>query len=391
MFSDDWGRHPSSCQHLIRNLTHRYRVHWVNTIGTRAPRLDWATLRRGWEKAGQWFRRNGHSAAVAAPLTVHNPRMWPWMRSRSSRRLNRYLLQRQLGPIVGSAPRPVFAVTTIPLSALVMDSLAVDRWVYYCVDDFSKWPGLEQGVLEQLERELVRRADVIIAVSEVLRDRLARMGRESHLLTHGVDASFWQSSNGVGLERVQQLARPLVVFWGVVDRRMDVAMVRCLAREMTTGTIVLAGPEHDPDPELFRIDRVVRLGPIPYEELPRLAHEAAVLVMPYDDLPVTRAIQPLKMKEYLATGRPVVVRKLPATEEWADCLDQTDSPEDFARIVKERIETGLPETQKSARRRLVQEDWQTKARLFESWAFKTDCIKESSLTTANGVTAANGI
>src|SRR5438094_4010940 len=51
VFADDWGRHPSSCQHLIRHTLGRYDVYWVNTIGTRTPRLDWATLTRGLEKA----------------------------------------------------------------------------------------------------------------------------------------------------------------------------------------------------------------------------------------------------------------------------------------------------------------------------------------------------
>ena len=54
VFSDDWGRHPSSCQHLTRNLLDRYPVLWVNTIGTRAPRLDRQTLRRVAEKILQW-------------------------------------------------------------------------------------------------------------------------------------------------------------------------------------------------------------------------------------------------------------------------------------------------------------------------------------------------
>ena len=53
-FADDWGRHPSSCQHLIKRLMDRYLVTWVNTIGTRTPRFDLATIRRGVGKVKQW-------------------------------------------------------------------------------------------------------------------------------------------------------------------------------------------------------------------------------------------------------------------------------------------------------------------------------------------------
>ena len=47
VFADDWGRHPSSCQHLIRHMLDRQDVWWVNTIGMRTPRFDRATLTRG--------------------------------------------------------------------------------------------------------------------------------------------------------------------------------------------------------------------------------------------------------------------------------------------------------------------------------------------------------
>jgi hypothetical protein len=98
-----------------------------------------------------------------------------------------------------------------------------------------------------------------------------------------------------------------------------------------------------------------------------LAQEAAVLVMPYADLPVTQAIQPLKLKEYLATGKPTVVRDLPAVRAWADCLDIVDTPEKFSQAVRRRALEGLPDVQKQGRERLAQESWSEKARTFERW------------------------
>src|SRR5262249_37323525 len=103
--------------------------------------------------------------------------------------------------------------------------------------------------------------------------------------------------------------------------------------------------------------------------LPHLAREAAVLIMPYADLPVTRAMQPLKLKEYLATGRPAVVRDLPANQEWDDCLDLAATPQSFSDAVRRRLGTGLPEEQRRARARLATETWAKKACLFERSAF----------------------
>jgi glycosyltransferase involved in cell wall biosynthesis len=371
VFSDDWGRHPSSCQHLVGQLLGRYDVYWVNTIGTRKPRLDLATLRRGFEKIAQWLRPAPDPQTLPTGLRVLNPRMWPWIGSGFDRWLNRRLLLRQLTPVVKALPDPPTAVTTLPIVADLMDDLPVQRWVYYCVDDFSEWPGLDQESLRRMEERVIRRADRVIAVSETLQAKLAQTGRPAPLLTHGVDVPFWAVGGRRGaVPALDGLERPLIVFWGLIDQRMDVAWVRQLADELTAGTIVLLGRVENPHPELCRLPRVVRLAPLPYEQLPQLAREAAVLVMPYADLPVTRSMQPLKLKEYLATGKPTVVRDLPAVRPWADCLDLADTPETFVCAVQRRIEEGLPEDQRRARARLTEESWAAKAQAFERWALK---------------------
>jgi glycosyltransferase involved in cell wall biosynthesis len=368
VFSDDWGRHPSSCQHLVRHLLGAHPVCWVNTIGTRVPRLNHATLRRGLEKLRHWVSaRDGPDEHPANPRVV-NPRMWPSFGSRFGRALNRWLLGRQLTPVVRSLARPLVGVTTIPVVADLVGLLPVDRWVYYCVDDFSQWPGLDQATMRRMEERLIDRVDDVIAVSETLQQRVARRGRTARLLTHGIDPDFWRGEQtGEPPPGLDGLERPLVVFWGVTDRRTDVDFVRQLAGDMKGGTVLLVGPEEDPDPTLYGPKRVVHLPPLPYGQLPRLAAEAAVLIMPYADLPVTRAMQPLKLKEFLATGKPVVVRDLPATRPWADCLDLADTPLSFSEAVRLRLETGLPEHQEQGRARLAGESWAEKASLFKRW------------------------
>ncbi|MEQ9407824.1 MAG: glycosyltransferase [Fuerstiella sp.] len=383
VFSDDWGRHPSSCQHLIRQLLPRYNVLWVNTIGMRTPRLNMATVRRCIEKLKQWV--SGGSRGVTdsteqthAGLTVVNPRMWPWFSRPADRRFNAWLLQRQLSPLIAELPQPVSAVTTLPITADLPGRLPVCRWLYYCVDDFSKWPGLDGRTMQRMDEQMIQAADSIVAVSENLQHRISRYGRDSHLLTHGVDLAHW----GAASERCRNPTRddaidfwnrqlpagscsesgPTAVFWGVVDRRLDTAMLTSLSQQMSHGNIMLIGPQQDPDEAILRLPNVHALGPRKFGDLPQLAGFADVLIMPYADLPVTRAMQPLKMKEYMATGRPVVVSALPAVLEWDDCLDVTTSPAEFAATVLRRVATGIDQRQQQARRRLNQQSWSTRAR-----------------------------
>jgi glycosyltransferase involved in cell wall biosynthesis len=377
VFADDWGRHPSSCQHLIQNLLDRYEVYWVNTIGTRRPTFDLNTLRRGLGKIRSWC--GGRLAACPTVLPPHfhllNPPMWPWFRNRFDRFLNRRLLLRVLLPLVSSLPTPCYAVTTIPLVADLIGVLPVRRWIYYCVDDFGEWPGLDQATLQQMEARLIQRTDEVIVVSDILRKKLEQQGKQVSLLTHGVDVDYWTAPGARPI--IPALAgaqRPLIVFWGVTDRRMEVSFVTRLASDLPRGTIVLAGPQGEYDPGLRKAARVLHLGPLPYEMLPQLAREAAVLIMPYADIAVTQAMQPLKLKEYLATGKPVVVRDLPATREWSDCLDLAATPESFSDAVRRRLATGLPEEQRRARARLAAESWAAKARQFERAALKGEIV-----------------
>jgi glycosyltransferase involved in cell wall biosynthesis len=371
VFADDWGRHPSSCQHLIRRLLPRYHVGWVDTIGMRTPSLNWETVSRGLEKLSHWLgpKRPTESLDLPANLTVLRPRMWPWFTRRFDRTLNRRLLTSQLGCWCRDAASPPIAITTLPIVADLMGPLPVSRWVYYCVDDFSQWPGVDQKTMLSMERTVIEKADVLIAVSRHLQNRLAQQGRASELLIHGVDLDFWRQPGPTARlpHGFHELERPLVVFWGLIDRRMDVNLVRRLSERFSKGTIVLVGPESDPDPTLMEIPHVRRLPAQPLEVLPALGQAASVLIMPYADLPVTQAMQPLKMLEYLATGRPVVVRRLPSTEEWSDCLDAVTTPDDFAAAVLKRLETGTPVEQAAARQRLTRESWQAKAEQFERW------------------------
>ena len=106
VFSDDWGRHPSSCQHLFRRIAPRNRVLWVNTIGTRTPTLSVADMKRAAGKIREWASRGAaDEASEACPVTVLRPFMTPFDRWKPFRALNRGSIAEK------SLPRPSSAST----------------------------------------------------------------------------------------------------------------------------------------------------------------------------------------------------------------------------------------------------------------------------------------
>ena len=413
VLSDDWGRHPSSCQHLVRELMQMHgdtlEVTWVNTIGTRTMRCSAADLKRAAgklrecmsvragdalptlsrgerdngrdaERGGTWTfasRRIGlrgsrelwgssDRAGVGEPRVVA-PVMWPGFRNAVQRGFNARsmarAIRRALGPKRESVRRIV--LTTLPIAADLPGRLDADRWVYMAVDDFSLWPRLDGSVMDAMERRLVPRVDAAVAASETLRDRLAGMGCEAGLLTHGIDAAHWQTPAAEMPGWFTLIHGPMVLFWGLIDARLDVGWCRRLASE-SGATLVVVGPTDGEPPASLREAGVVMPGPAAYEELPAIAGRADVLVMPYIDAPVTRAMQPLKLKEYLATDRPVVARDLPATRPWADACDLVSSEQGMIAAVKRRLTEGTPAEQRAARQRLGEHSWRRKAQ--QLWA-----------------------
>lgn len=457
VFSDDWRCCPSSSQHLISHLVDRYPVLWVNSISTRQPRPDLLSVGRLTAKLRQWadsgLRKRGKSGPgrkqnslpiAEVPthpnLQITNVKTWPWFRCQRDREINRWLLAKQLSPLILQMPKPVVAFTTLAVTADLPGELPVDRWVYYHVDDFSKWPGLNAETLQQMDYELIQHADLLIASSESLQAMIAEWGRSSSLLTPGVDVDFWTMKSIPGLRHdsgrkrpeprnwfrghkktsrqrghlslmnedtperdaencdttsadslprctsaddsagrirnssthesakldlLDGIPGPLIVFWGVIDRRLDLESLRQLSIDLIEGTIVLIGPQDNPDSMLLSRPNVYTLPAQPLPALRRIAEMANVLIMPYGDLPVTQALQPLELKEFMATGRPVVVNRLPFTDPWSDCIDVADGPEEFSQLVRNRIYSGVSPLQSLARCRLQQESWNSRAERLE--------------------------
>jgi len=381
VFADDWGRHPSSSQHLIKELLPQYPTLWVNTVGTRRPRLSWDDLKRGMRKL--WNVMSASDAIIdhmdpdlPENLFVIEPMMYPGFRKPWQRRYNRRKLTRAIHGCFGQtfATTPLFTknkaqpprrvvVTTLPITADLIETLNVDRWVYYCVDDYSKWPGVDQGVMDAMERELLAKADAVVCVSETLRQRVADMGADdSKLLTHGVEQAMWQTP-AVDSKLCPYWPgedRAIALFWGLIDERMDRTWCLALSQCKSLHAVFVGPLKIDPG-ILFNADSRY-LGPVAHRDLPSHAAASNVLVMPYIDAPVTRAMQPLKLLEYLATMKPVVVRDLPSTRPWADCCDLASTAEQFVQLVAERVKSGTPVEQLEARkRRLPSESWTAKA------------------------------
>lgn len=159
VFGDDWGRYPSTIQHIFRHVATRYPVVWVNGIGHRVPRLNGRDLRRAWEKLNNLARAGAAPPPIphqtlggGVPAAIIEPRVLPWHQVNAVHEFNTWSLTRSIrGRLAASGlSRPPVLVTGSPPSVGVLGRLGESASVYYVLDDFLNFPTYTASMLAPL-------------------------------------------------------------------------------------------------------------------------------------------------------------------------------------------------------------------------------------------------
>lgn len=180
--------------------------------------------------------------------------------------------------------------------------------LYDCMDELSAFKDAPQELRER-EAELLRRADLVVTGGQSLYE--AKRGRHPniHPLPSSVDVDHFAQARSLTTDPADQAAipRPRLGFFGVIDERMDIELVRAVAEARPAWQIVLLGPVVKIDPgSLPRLPNIHYLGGKAYADLPAYIAGWDVALLPFARNESTRFISPTKTPEYLAAGKPVV-------------------------------------------------------------------------------------
>lgn len=371
VFSDDWGRHPSSSQHLFRRMPPGSRVLWVETIGLRAPRLTAYDLKRVGEKLRGWV---APGAAPATPpwcetpegLTRYAPPMHPFYGSRAGAAVNDALLRRLVRRRAEALGlRSPLLVTTVPNVCGLVGHLGERATVYYCVDDFGTWPGYAANAIRAMEARLVASADALVVTAAALGVARARPGLPVLSLPHGVDVAMFAAGAGAPPPpALAALPRPLLLSLGLYDDRLDAALLAAVLDAHPTWHLALVGNRTAPPNALDTHPRAHVLPGVPYAQVPACLAAADCLLIPYVRNAQTDTINPLKLREFLASGRPVAATALPEiVQACGDLVPTGDGPAAFGAAIERAL--ALPPAQAVDRRKRVEPDgWDARAATF---------------------------
>ena len=369
VFSDDWGEHPSSCQHLFRQIAGRFPVLWVNTIGMRQPKLAWSDVRKAWLKVSKMLRgaRDGRRERVSdVPVHVCQPFMLPFSSIGGVRRFNRRSVLRAVREAAAALSlRHIVVVSTVPNACDYVSDLGADRVVYYCVDDFTQWPGLEHDLVRAMERQLIDRSDVLVATSTELHRKLAAGSDKSpHLLTHGVDIGLFSGEATSEHACLAHIPKPRAGYFGLFDERSDQALISAVAAANRHIAFVFTGPVATDVSVLQREPNIYFTGSVDYAELPVLVKGLDALFIPYLVNAFTASISPLKLKEYLVTGKPVIVTPMAEAVRLAEHISIASDASEWTKALNAALRADVPARRKTVVAALQGESWAEKARQF---------------------------
>lgn len=304
----DWWYHNRGHYDLqmMREFAAHMPVLYVNSIGMRFPKIgEGAMFIHRIRRKLRSMRRG--AVRIRDNFTVFSPISIP---GRHAATLSRRMLISQVRSTAKrlGIDRPLLWVACPP-AAEVVDALDPATVVYQRTDRYESFHGVDPQRIEGFDRNLKWRADVTLYCSHLLLEEEAADCRRAEFVDHGVDFDRFEAA---GLGRVPQpedvanLPRPRVGFIGGIDAHtFDPPLFVEVARRLSDLTFFLVGSCSLPE-GWCPLSNVRLLGQRPYEEVARYMAACDVLIMPWNDSPWIQACNPVKLKEYLAVGRPII-------------------------------------------------------------------------------------
>ena len=194
-----------------------------------------------------------------------------------------------------------------PMMLALADAFPGAPVVYDKMDELAKFKGADARIRAR-EDALLARATVVFSGGRSLYRTVAGRTARARCYPSGVDVAHFERTRSVPMHPdLPRAGGTLFGYVGVIDERIDLALIDALAQARADATIVMVGPVVKIDPaSLPRRDNIVYLGARGYDELPSIFAGFSVALMPFAINEHTENISPTKTLEYLAAGLPVV-------------------------------------------------------------------------------------
>ncbi|HPN39604.1 MAG TPA: glycosyltransferase [Melioribacteraceae bacterium] len=331
VFGDDWGRYPSTLQHLMKELIKYNKLIWIGSLGLRKPKFSFADIKRIYEKIKNVFAKK-EVAKNDENITILHPLIIP-LHNLSFVRLinNRNLINKINTAINNYGNKKALLISSQPIIGDIVKGLNLTSSHYFCLDDYMQFEGAF-AIINKLEKELLEVVNTSFSVSDTLvKTRVPKNG-ESYFLPQGVNINHF-----VYNERAINNP-PVIGFFGLLSEWVDLELIVKCAKAYPNYKFLIIGKYSVDISILNGIPNLDFIGEIPYVKLPIIASQFDIGIIPFIVNELTLACNPLKLLEYFSMGIPVVSTNLPEVAKFGDTVYIANNHEEFIESLKKAVD-----------------------------------------------------
>ncbi len=324
--------------HIVSRLARMYPCYYINS----------QYLFNVWRAPGKFLRERRirvHQNLEIQTILLLNGERFKAIRSYNKRHLaaafQRIASQYQADQIVLWIynPHESHLADTVPHRTLVYDIM----------DEYAGFPWSPPNI-EAEERKLLEQADVVFAGTKALHDAKRQFARKIRCLLSAVEFDhFHQATRSAtqipeDMRGIREHAEVVLGYYGMVDMRIDQGLLAAVAQAHPKWAIVLIGPRVGSFDRLERQPNVYFLGQRSYQSLPAYTKAFDVCIIPFVSDKLTTHINPTKVLEYFAAGKPVVTTFIPDIQEYyRDIAYIASDKEGFLRSLELAVSEGKQE------------------------------------------------
>jgi glycosyltransferase involved in cell wall biosynthesis len=385
----DWWYHNRghSEVRIMCQLAETLPVLFVNSLGMRTPRPGVST-----QSGRRIFRKLCSMAKglrkVAPQMWVFSPIMLPPCSKPWVRRMNARLVAAQIRLVLKAiGMRRWFTWVTIPTAIDVLNALPENLIVFNRSDAFSTFPEVCVEYIKSCEDAMLKKSDLVLYVNRTLMNEDMALEERKRFLGHGVDYDrFVEASrnrNSVPSE-LAGLQRPIVGFFGSIDDyTTDLKLLKFAAESLPDMSFVLVGMSTLDISDLTSLSNVHYLGFQPHQRIAELGACFDVGIVPRLQNEWVAYSNPIKVKEYLALGIPIVATPIPPAKEYPDLVSVAATHEEFVEALRRAVMLNTDELRLTRQKAVEKDSWRAKAREVLTLAVKLE-EQRSMLTQGNG-------
>lgn len=367
--AQDWWyfNHAHSDFQLMTRVAETRRVLFVNSITLRMPLPGRSShfVRRLARKARSMTKRLRHPVPELPRLAVLSPVVLPFYGSERARSINARFVAWQVDRAAKRLGlRDPIAVVTIPTAVDVLAHLDHGAVIYNRSDRHSAFGEADQTSIAAMEQRLLERADRVLYVSTAMMEEEAPIvGDRAVFLDHGVDADHFRlTDEPTRPADIADLPGPIVgYFGGLDDYLVDLDLIADVARALPEVSVLLIGDASHAMEPLEALRNVHWIGPRPYADIPRYGACFDVAIMPWLDNDWIKYANPIKLKEYLALGLPVVSTDFPEVHRYRDYIRVAGDRDQFIHALRLTLTDGGLSTPRARRAAVEDVTWDSRA------------------------------